>query len=250
MPVASSILEEPCALPRLLPVTRRTIGDDVLDTLRRAIIAGAFAPGDHLAEGVLAQQLGVSRAPVREAMMHLEREGLLVFDRRGAALVEEFTDADLEEIFSLRLHLEVMGARLACRRMGEEDFQRLEDNIGRTRVVSKLVELTLLDVEFHDLVMQGAAHSRLQACWALVRHPLEYWLARMHTRVATPLQKAREETARNHQELVEILRSRREDRAGRAFQEHIEGWRRQLVPATKPTRGLKSKPEATPLADV
>ena len=96
-------------------------------------------------------------------------------------MVKEFTDADLEEIFSLRLHLEVMGARLACRRMGEEDFQRLEDNIGRARVVSKLVELTLLDVEFHDLVMQGAAHSRLQACWALVRHPLEYWLARMHS---------------------------------------------------------------------
>lgn len=246
MPVASSILEESCALPRLLPVTRRTIGDDVLETVRRAIIAGAFAPGDHLAEGVLAQQLGVSRAPVREAMMHLEREGLLVFDRRGAALVKEFTDVDLEEIFSLRLNLEVMGARLACRRMGGEDFRRLEENIGRTRVVSKLVELTLLDVEFHDLVMQGAAHSRLQACWALVRHQLEYWLARMHNRVATPLQKAREGTARKHQELVEILRSRREERAGRAFQAHIEGWRRQLVPVAKPSRRLKSKSEVLP----
>ena len=84
-----------------VPLPRRTIGDDVLDTLRKSIIAGAFASGDHIAEGTLAQQLGVSRAPVREAMMQLEREGLLVFNKRGAALVKEFTTEDLDEIFSL-----------------------------------------------------------------------------------------------------------------------------------------------------
>ena len=64
--------------------------------------------------GALAQQLGVSRAPVREAMMQLEREGLLTFDKRGAAFVKEFTADDLEEIYSLRLTLETMAARLAC----------------------------------------------------------------------------------------------------------------------------------------
>src|SRR5262245_56921139 len=106
MPMASPI----CAatgMVRLTPLARRTISDDALDTLRKAVIAGAFAPGDHIAEGALAQQLGVSRAPVREAMLQLEREGLLVFDKRGAALVKKFTDEDFEEIFSLRLTLEM-----------------------------------------------------------------------------------------------------------------------------------------------
>ena len=87
-----------------VPLPRRTIGDDVLDTLRKSIIAGAFASGDHIAEGTLAQQLGVSRAPVREAMMQLEREGLLVFNKRGAALVKEFI-SDLQRHKKARMEL-------------------------------------------------------------------------------------------------------------------------------------------------
>ena len=120
MPIASTNFVG--GAPTLLsPLLRRTIGDDVLDTLRKSIIAGAFAPGDHIAEGALAQQLGVSRAPVREAMMQLEREGLLVFDKRGAARVNSFTEGDFEEIFSLRLTLETMAARLASRNWTEND---------------------------------------------------------------------------------------------------------------------------------
>src|SRR5258706_10581187 len=167
----------------LAPVSRRTIGDNVVDTLRKAIIAGAFAPDDHLAEGVLAQQLGVSRAPVREAMMQLEREGLLAFDRRGAAHVKEFTVEDFEEIFSLRLAFETMAARLACRRLTAEDIADIEDNIARTRSAATLLEITLLDVEFHDQIVQAARHSRLVASWANLRHQIEVWLARMQARL-------------------------------------------------------------------
>jgi DNA-binding GntR family transcriptional regulator len=127
---------------RLAPLPRRTIGDEVLETLRKSIITGAFAPGDHLAEGALAEQLGVSRAPVREAMMQLEREGLLAFDKRGAARVKAFTDDDFDEIFGLRLELETMAARLACRNFSDWDEQRLAENIERTRGASRLLELT------------------------------------------------------------------------------------------------------------
>lgn len=229
MSTHGSLIDNECVVPGLRPVSRRTIGDDVLERLRQAIIGGVFAPGDHLAEGTLAAKLGVSRAPVREAMMQLEREGLLVFDRRGAALVKVFTDADFEEIFSLRLTLEVLGARLASRRLSDGDFARLEVNLQETQRVERLVDLALLDVAFHDLVMQGSGHARLQACWALVRHQLEFWLALMHNRVATPVEKAREGTVRHHSALVALLRTRREERVARAFQEHIEGWRDQLA---------------------
>jgi DNA-binding GntR family transcriptional regulator len=215
---------------RLTPVARRTIGDDVLDTLRKAVIAGAFAPGDHLAEGSLAQQLGVSRAPVREAMLQLEREGLLGFDRRGAALVKKFTDEDFEEIFSLRLTLETMAARLSCVRLEHDDL-RLEANIGRTRAAGKLLEVTLLDVEFHTLIVESARHSRLNAAWANLRHQIEVWLARMHSRFDASTHRAREETVRHHQRLLAALRSGRAAAAEKAMREHIEGWRRQQTRA-------------------
>ncbi len=215
------------------PLSRRTIGDDVLDTLRKSIIAGAFAPGDHLAEGVLARQFGVSRAPVREAMMQLEREGLLVFDKRGAARVKTFTEDDFEEIFSLRLTLEGMAMRLACGKFSEADETRIADNIDRTAKASRLLELTLLDIEFHDLIVQTARHSRLQTCWAAVRHQLEFWLARMHNRVQAPVPQTREATVRNHRDLLATLRSGNEARAAKAIREHIEGWRRQQASGAK-----------------
>ena len=226
MPIASTnFAEAPPA--RLTPLPRRTIGDDVIDTLRKSIIAGAFAPGDHIAEGTLAQQLGVSRAPIREAMMQLEGEGLLAFDKRGAARVKTFTEDDFEEIFSLRLELETMASRLACRDFLEADGKRIAENIERTRKASRLLELTLLDVEFHDLIVQAARHTRLQACWATLRHQLEFWLARMHSQGEAPVPKTREATVRNHQGLLAALRSGNEGRAVKGIREHIEGWRRQ-----------------------
>lgn len=234
---ASPNLAEPVSTP-LTPISRRMVTDDVVDTLRKAVIAGAFAPGDHIAEANLAQQLGVSRAPVREAMMQLEREGLLVFDKRGAALVKAFTDDDFEEVFSLRLALETMAARLACQNFSESDGARLEDNIDRTRSAIRLLEITLLDVEFHDLIMQAARHARLYACWANLRHQIEVWLARMHSRLEASTHKTREATVRHHQQILTSFRSGNEEKAAKAMREHIEGWRRQY-PKAKPTISKK-----------
>ena len=85
----------------------------------------------------------------------------------------------------------------------------------------------MLDVEFHDLIVQAARHTRLQACWATLRHQLEFWLARMHSQGEAPVPKTREATVRNHQGLLAALRSGNEARAVKGIREHIEGWRRQ-----------------------
>src|SRR5580692_1208877 len=90
----------------LTPISRRMVGEDVLAALRAAVMDGSFAPGERLAEAVLARELRVSRAPVREAMMQLEREGLLDFDQRGTARVKRLHAEDFEEIYTLRLALE------------------------------------------------------------------------------------------------------------------------------------------------
>jgi DNA-binding GntR family transcriptional regulator len=126
-----------------------------------------------------------------------------------------------------------MAARLACRKFSEAAEERLADNIERTRSASRLLELTLLDIEFHDLIVQASQHSRLATCWATLRHQLEFWLARMHRRVQAPVPKTREATVRNHQKLLTALRSGDEARAVKCIREHIEGWRRQQ------TNGLK-----------
>ena len=165
--------------------------------------------------------------------MQLEREGLLVFNKRGAALVKEFTADDLEEIFSLRLTLETMAARLACRELGEAASASLEENIEQTRVATRLLDVTLLDVEFHDLIVQAAMHQRLLASWSNLRHQIEVWLARMQSRLEAPVEKTREATVQHHRGILKALRSGKEEKAAKAVREHIEGWRRQFPKAKR-----------------
>jgi DNA-binding GntR family transcriptional regulator len=151
-----------------------------------------------------------------------------VFDRRGAALVKVFSAGDFEEIFTLRLALEVMAARLACRKMSPADAAALEANIQRTSAAAKLLEVTRLDVQFHDMIMASARHSRLGSAWANLRPQIEFWLARMHGRLEASNHKTRDETAQSHRGLLEALRSKSPSKAEKAMQDHIEGWRIQF----------------------
>lgn len=211
----------------LTPITRRALTDDVLLTLRKAIVAGAFAAGDHIPEARMAEQLGVSRVPVREAMMALEREGLLLFDSRGAARVRDFTPEDFEEIFTLRLALEPMAARRACKKLTPSDMASLEANISRMRETTCLLEVTMLDVEFHDLVVQAARHSRLHASWANLRSQLRVWLARLHRR-QNSLIETRENSVCGHEEVLTVFRSGDAEAAATLMYQHLVSWRERV----------------------
>jgi DNA-binding GntR family transcriptional regulator len=212
-------------------VVRRALTDEVLTTLRKAIVAGAFAPGDHVPETRMAAQLGVSRVPVREAMMTLEREGLLEFDERGAARVRNFVAADFEEIFSMRLVLEPMAARLACRRLQSADVAALTDNIRRMRKTSGLLAVTLLDIDFHDLIMQAARHNLLSACWGNLHSLLQVWLARLHRREEGQ-KEIRAISVKGHLKIVEILQSGDEEAAEKEMRQHLVSWRDRMPKAT------------------
>ena len=179
----------------------------------------------------MAEQLGVSRVPVREAMMTLEREGLLEFDERGAARVRNFTAADFEEIFTMRLALEPMAARLACRRLQSVDVAALTENIKRMRKTSSPLEVTLLDVDFHDLIMQSARHSLLSVCWGNLGSLLRVWLARLHRREEGP-KETKQLTVRGHVQIVKILQSGDGDAAAEAMRQHLVSWRERMPKAT------------------
>jgi DNA-binding GntR family transcriptional regulator len=219
--------ESPSPVP-LAPITKRLVTEDVLTTLRKAILSGAFAGGDHLVESRLAAQLGVSRAPVREAMFQLEREGLLQFDEGGAALVKELKRADMEEIFALRSALEVMAARLACKRLSEQTIAALKENIRQTEADQPLLDLTLLDVAFHDLIIDAAGNSRLQGAWRNLRPQLQLWLARLHCRHDAATRQTRTITARAHREILKDLLSGDPARAESRMKIHLDGWRKYL----------------------
>lgn len=206
------------------PLKRQTLTQGVADRLRQEILQGVHPPGAPLAEPVLAAAMGVSRAPVREALLELERHGLVEFDDRGRKRVCQLTAEDLEDIYTLRLALEPAAAAHAARELSEDFAQRLEDNIEATAIAKELAEISRLDVEFHDLMMQASGRQRLINVWQSFRPLLELWLETLHRKHEQLKGSVRTTTVTSHRELLDALKSGDSQFARRIMRQHIEGW--------------------------
>ena len=134
--------------------------DVVFNTLRQAILKGELKPGERLMEIALAERLGVSRTPIREAMRKLEQEGLVVMIPRRGAQVANITEKDLNDVLEVRIALENVAIEKACARMTEEEMRRLwlaAKEFEHTIAEGNLVKLAEADVAFHEVKI-GRAH--------------------------------------------------------------------------------------------
>ena len=138
--------------------------DVVFNTLRRAIITGEFAPGERLMEISLANRLGVSRTPVREAIRKLELEGLVIMIPRKGAQVAKITEKSLRDVIEIRCVLEEFAASLACERITEAGKEKLEE--AHQRFVEAvdggdILDIVETDEQFHDTIFQATCNERL-----------------------------------------------------------------------------------------
>lgn len=109
----------------------RSIGEMVYEVLREAILSGAFSPGERLRQEALATAIGVSRLPVRAALLRLDAEGLVEFSRNRGAVVQTLTHGEITEIYELRDLLETYALRKSMERMTPERITRLRDLASR-----------------------------------------------------------------------------------------------------------------------
>ena len=136
----------------------------VFNTLRKAIIEGEFQPGERLMEVTLANKLGVSRTPVREAIRMLELEGLVVMVPRRGAEVAKITVKDLKDALEVRLALETLSVRLACERIDDEGKEELKASCIKFReaINSKLVPAIVQgDEAFHNVIYKATKNDKL-----------------------------------------------------------------------------------------
>jgi DNA-binding GntR family transcriptional regulator len=209
----------------LKPVKRSSLAESIAAQLREAIVSGQFAPGTPLAEPALAERLGVSRAPIREALIALEREGIVQFDERGRTRVRPLGPSDFEEICTLRIALEGLAGRWACRHWNAALAADLDEMIARQHDAKTIDELSRLDVDMHEMIVFAARHERLLAAWLVLRPQLEMWLTHTFQLQTNLHHDSREGTVRSHRELVQSLASGDDERAARAAAEHIDLWR-------------------------
>lgn len=138
--------------------------DVVFNTLRQAILRGELKPGERLMEIQLANKLGVSRTPIREAIRKLELEGLVLMIPRRGAEVAEITEKSLRDVLEVRGALEELAVKLACQKITDEQIEEL-------RVAEKEFEEALssgdvtiyaeADVKFHDVIYRATDNQRL-----------------------------------------------------------------------------------------
>ena len=196
-------------MKKSMALARTTVTAAATEHLREQIVGGKLQPGETLPESQVGQMLGVSRAPVREALTLLEREGLVEFDRRGTARVCEFDLEDVRELGLMRTVLEPAASRLAAERRPEAGLVAIEKNLRALKAVSRLEDVTRLDLDFHRLIFAAAGNKRLRRAWENLLSQFSLVMRRFHESLEQRVQTSsvRDLTIRAHTDLFQAIRS-------------------------------------------
>jgi DNA-binding GntR family transcriptional regulator len=169
------------AQPASVGDDHRPLRDIVCDAIRDRITAGTHRPGERLVEDRLADDLGVSRNPVREALRVLEVEGYVELIPRRGAVVASLSPSAVDDIFEVRSALEALGARLAARHASVEQAARMArvlDESDRVLAAGDVQKLPALNTEFHQLVLELAGNALLAETMAPLRGRMQWIFSR------------------------------------------------------------------------
>ncbi|MEV6586684.1 GntR family transcriptional regulator [Streptomyces acidicola] len=202
---------------KVAPARRRGLADEVADSIREAIFSGAYAPGAQLREVELSGALDVSRGPVREALLKLEREGLVRSAWHRGATVTTLSPDDVAELDSLRGVLEQLAVREVVARASDQDIAAVEKVVDAMDRAADEHEMVRCDIAFHDAVYAAARHRRLEEAWQAIRCQVHLFLL---TRIGRSTDGYLSHIPAEHRELAAALRARDAEAALDLFAAH------------------------------
>ena len=193
--------------------------DVVFNTLRRAILRGELKPGERLMEIQLANKLGVSRTPIREAIRKLELEGLVLMIPRKGAEVAEITEKNLRDVLEVRCALEELAVQLACERIDEEGVKALRDAGRHFKEIldsDDITQIAQADEAFHDVIFTATGNARLIQLLNNLREQMyRYRIEYLKKKECYPVLLA------EHKEILDAISERDKDHATRITSQHI-----------------------------
>ena len=203
-------------------LNRNTLRHAILEPLRNAILLGQFPAGQRLLETEIAERMGVSRVPVREALQQLEHEGLVVSYPHRGTVVASISDDEVDFLYHIRADLEGFALRRLMAR-GRPDLapslQIIVDAMRRGAAAGHLGELAEKDLEFHRLIVTGSEYHTLERLWQSMDGPIRAWLYRSF--VGPHRQERIQYAADSHQPLVDVIATGDLDAAVAALERHI-----------------------------
>jgi DNA-binding GntR family transcriptional regulator len=212
------------------PVTRTVLREQVKDLLLERIVAGEYRPGDRLVETRIAQELGTSQAPVREALRDLELLRFVESEPFRGARVREISAEELAEIYPVRAAIEEVAAREAAVRL-DGDVGALATELAAMRRAADDGDLHALvehDVAFHRLIVEASGNRILMDVWTSLRVEARTAV----TALATGID--HHELADSHEPVLDALADRDPERAGRTLRRHIEQFGERLRKGAAP----------------
>lgn len=203
-----------------------SLRERIFRQLRQDILNGKYKPGDSLVELKLAEELGVSRTPVREAIRQLELEGLVVSIPNKGVIVEGISKQDIEDIYAIRELLEGLAARWAIQRIDEEQLKELEDICELMEFYTEkgdLEHVGELNSRFHEIIFEATKSKPLKQILSDFQYYVEsIRLASLKT-PGRALQSLRE-----HKEIVKAFKNKDVAAGENALVEHIRNSRKNV----------------------
>jgi len=219
------------------PIQLEPVANQVADVLRQWIMIGRLAAGRHIKQEEIAEELGVSRVPVREAFVILEAEGIIVRQKYKGAFVAEISLAEIKETYLLRDLLESLLLEKALPHISEDHLRQAENIIRQSDEAQTGQDWTRLNMEFHMTLYRPSQLSlTMQTLVSMLRRTDRYF--RLQQAISLTL---RDTSRDEHQKIVDIIRSGDHEAALQAMRLHIQ------ANAEEVTEYLQSQAVAGPI---
>lgn len=217
-------------IPKIKLDSYQPLREVIFEALREAIVSGDLKPGERLMEVALAEQMGVSRTPVREAIRKLESDGLVVMTPRKGTHVAELTVKDIMDVLEVRSALDRLATGLAAGRIQPAQIRQLE-NIHKqymANVQKESIEGAIRkDIEFHDAIYTATGNPRLMAAASSLReHIYRFRVIYLHDSSTAS------DVEREHSGILEALRAGDSTGAERYAEEHVRHQMNTIIEQT------------------
>jgi len=225
------------------PIPYVNLTEQVYRAVKHRILSNELEVGSRLRDEELAAQLGVSRTPVREPILRLNREGLVEVIPRSGTRVRRFTERDIDDIFDLRIALEALATRRAALLLGDAEIAQLRAMHEKSETALKNGDTKPaleFDRQLHQTILQAAGNQRLQEVMATIDDCVTLF---RNIGAGTPFHRG---YTYRHRELVRALERRAPDLAVRLMSEHIEVAKTELLRDFRRRRLLDSDALAAP----
>ena len=210
-----------------IKIENNGLRQQVYKIIKSKIAKGELKPKQRIFESRIAEQLSISRGPVREAIRDMTKEGIVINIPRKGTFIAAYTIKDIEEIYSIRAILEGLAIRRSIKYLTKKDIKNLENLRDEILVASKnknILEMVEKDMHFHKVICYSSKHTRLIKFWSEMNYQIRTFLVTADLVFYNP-----EQIWQRHNKILEAIKTKDPDKAEKCIKNHINQVGKEII---------------------